>query len=70
MTKRKLKVGYLNRESRSRGCNGIGTGWIRRDLLARPKLVLANRFLQNAGFNIGDNVEVLFEDRKIVISKI
>ena len=68
MTKRKLKVGYLNRESRS--SSGIGTGWIRRDLLARPRIVLANRFLQNAGFNIGDNVEVLFEDRKIVISKI
>lgn len=61
MTKRKLTVGYLNRQSRGHShCN----------LPARPKLVIANRFLQNACFTIGDSVEVCYGDREIIIKKL
>ena len=68
MIKRKLKVGYLNRQSR--GFGGSGVGWISRDLLARPKLVIANKFLEDAGFSIGCYTEVYFGDGQIIIKKV
>lgn len=58
MTTREMTVGYQNR-------NGL-----RRDLPARPQIVLANYYLSAAGFRIGDNIEVEYGHEVVVIRKV
>lgn len=60
-----MTVGYENRQSR-----GYYESGITRDLPARPKLLLANDFLKESGFNIGDKVTVNYSPGSIVISKL
>ena len=63
--KRTMTVGYENRQSR-----GYYEGGTKRDLATRPKLVLANDFLKQSGFNIGDKITVQYSPGSVVISKL
>ena len=65
---RKMTVSYQNRQGRSYGSSGIGS--LARDLPTAPKLVIANHFLKQSGFNIGDKVVVKYSLDQIIISKL
>ena len=66
--KRQMTVGYENRQSR--GCGGSGVGTLSRDLKTAPKLIIANHFLTQNGFAIGDKIEVSYLPNQITISKL
>ena len=65
---RQMKIYYQYRHSRA--CGGSGIGSLSRDLATVPKIVIANHFLKNIGFNIGDKVEVQYQENKIIIHKL
>ncbi|MDO8565828.1 MAG: hypothetical protein Q7S04_01410 [Candidatus Moranbacteria bacterium] len=67
--KRKMTIGYQNRQGRGYGGSGIGS--LSRDLPTSPKLVIANHFLKKlAGFSIGDKIMVTYSPGSIIISKL
>ena len=63
-----MKIYYQNRQSRA--CGGSGIGSISRDLETVPKIVIANHFLKDIGFNIGDKINVQYQENKIIIHKL
>jgi hypothetical protein len=56
--KKIIKISYLNRQGRFR------------DLQSVPKLMVANKFLFDAGFNIGDRAEICYGNKEIIIKKL
>ncbi len=56
--KKIIKISYQNRQGRFR------------DLQSVPKLLVANKFLFDAGFSIGDSAEINYGNREIIIRKI
>ncbi|MSU45000.1 type I addiction module toxin, SymE family [Candidatus Nomurabacteria bacterium] len=68
MLKKQMTVGYQYRQSRR--CNISGVGPLFRDLPTAPKIILANHFLTESGFSIGDKVLVEYLKGSIIISKI
>ena len=57
--KRQIKIGYNTRDN--------GTRYTRNTKFF-PKMVLQGDWLQNAGFNIGDQTEVFIQSGKIEIT--
>ena len=61
---RKLKVYSATRTSSGSGY------WGRTNYTEVPSIVLAGKWLEEAGFSIADHVSVSVEDGKLVISKL
>jgi len=66
--KRQMTVSYQNRQSRGYGGSGVCS--LSRDLPTAPKLVIANHFLTQNGFKIGEKVQVEYSPNLIIISKL
>jgi len=56
--KKLITVGYQHRQS------------LKRDLPTSPKIVIANHFLRQSGFSIGDKVLVHYSPNQIIITKV